>query len=732
MTLTFLLPAALFCGLLLALPIIVHLFKPRRIRVTPFSSLRWLELSPQKLARRIQWHQILLFLLRFGALALLVLALARPLLAPANQVAPVDRYIIVDVSRSMSYQPKDQPTRLARAVQLAMSMIQSAPPGDRTALLTTGLQTQLLSPLSGSSDHLPALLEKLQPGLTDTDLSSALSVIRPQLARTPAGTEVELCFFTDNYQQNWRQASIARFVKDLPVTVRVRIINVGVSAAQNGWIGRARLLQLANPDRRILRVEVGCVGDTNQERTLKLSGLRGVPEQQQKLTLNPGQPTVSDFLLPADFKLAGQVARFQLEPADALPSDDEYVLNLDTQAGLRVLLIEAPSTLVEREQPGLALRTALEAQAEVGGESLTLTRRSSTAVLPKDFADTDVVVLADVPELPEASLDALEKQVKAGTGLVVFLGPAGKPTFVTQSLYHPLDPTQGLLPALVVGRPGQPASKRDPLAPLTGVRWTHPLLTDFADPVYGDLAQTRFRTWHRFEAVPPPPADVLAWIDEETPALIDWPLGAGKVVIFNTSVNDSWTDLPKRKSYLPLLVRVLSYVGRGGVRRTFTVGEVVTLPLYHWQEKQKVRVKAPSGVELTPEVRGQGNGRGLLRLDATPEAGLYRVELEGDPASAFAFVVELGRGDSVLLPMEPATLKQWWEPAKVEIVSGDEIEKQWGASSRLRLWPALLVLASLLLLGEMFLVHWLCPRASPRLAQNLVQRQQSNPTRQRG
>src|SRR5438552_80817 len=70
---TLLAPLALIGALLLILPIIVHLFKPRKMRQTPFSSLRWLKQTHQRLSRRIEWHQWLLFLLRAGCILLLFL-----------------------------------------------------------------------------------------------------------------------------------------------------------------------------------------------------------------------------------------------------------------------------------------------------------------------------------------------------------------------------------------------------------------------------------------------------------------------------------------------------------------------------------------------------------------------------------------------------------------------------------------------------------------------------------
>src|SRR6476660_1368712 len=97
--LTFLAPSALAAGLLLAIPVIVHLFRPRKMRPTPFSSLRWLKHTHQRLSRRIQWHRWLLFLLRAGCILLLVLALARPLVAPSSDARPTDRYVVLDVGR---------------------------------------------------------------------------------------------------------------------------------------------------------------------------------------------------------------------------------------------------------------------------------------------------------------------------------------------------------------------------------------------------------------------------------------------------------------------------------------------------------------------------------------------------------------------------------------------------------------------------------------------------------
>src|SRR6516164_9233934 len=103
---TFLAPAALIGLVLLAVPVVVHLLRPRKMQPTPFSSLRWLKVTRQRLSRRIQWHQWLLFLMRAGLIVLLVLALAKPMIGFWNARGPADRVIILDAGRAMSYATK--------------------------------------------------------------------------------------------------------------------------------------------------------------------------------------------------------------------------------------------------------------------------------------------------------------------------------------------------------------------------------------------------------------------------------------------------------------------------------------------------------------------------------------------------------------------------------------------------------------------------------------------------
>jgi hypothetical protein len=719
--LTFLAPAALIGSLLLAIPILVHIFKPRKMRQTPFSSLRWLRMTQQRLSRRIQWHQMLLFLLRVAFITLLVLALAQPLLGPGTEARHTDRYVIVDVSRSMACQVPGRPSPLERAKQVAAQIVSQGRTGDRTALLLTGSRTKLLTPPTfNAQTHLPQI-EATPAGATDTNLSSALAVIRPLLAHSQADADVELHFLTDNHQQSWNQGEVAAFTKELPVPVRVQVVDVGIAGAQNGWIAGARLLHFTEPSRRVVRVEARCVGDTRQERTVRVAGLAGMAEQSQAITIEPNSLTQVDFDIPPGYDLRGQIAEITLDPADALPSDDRYFLSLDAAAALHVLLVEHEAASRRLGEQGLHLRTAVDSLTAKTNQAIELVSRSSAAVTDKDMTAADIIVLAGVPELADAPLAALEKRVKAGAGLVVFLGAAVQPEFYNAKLHKPLQPADGLMPVPLNVVKARDHAQGEPMAALTNIRWSHPLLAPLNDPKLGDLGRSRFNSYYRFAAVPPENDVVLAWFDDQVPAVLEHGVGVGKVILFNTSANDQWGDLARRQSYVPLVDRLLAYLSGGGVRRNFEVGDVVTLPLDDLRSGEKIQVLAPSGAKLTPTLASAG-GRAQLRLDNVSEPGIYRVERAG-PAQGFAFAVNVGRGDSMLTPMDTEVLAKWWEPLAFEVVGAEAATQRLGKTgSLLALAPWLIALAAGLLLAEMFFVHWLCPRANPTVAEAIVHR----------
>ena len=71
---------------------------------------------------------------------------------------------------------------------------------------------------------------------------------------------------------------------------------------------------------------------------------------------------------------------------------------------------------------------------------------------------------------------------------------------------------------------------------------------------------------------------VMARFDDGSPALVERSHGQGKVVVWASSLDEYWTDLPLQPVFLPLVHELAKYVGRyADARPWFTAGDVLDL-----------------------------------------------------------------------------------------------------------------------------------------------------------
>jgi hypothetical protein len=717
---SFLAPAALGGLALLALPIILHIFKPKKVREIPFSSLRWLRASQHRLSRRIQWHQILLFLCRFLLLLFLILALAKPILSSGGDNKLSDNFVVIDISRSMKLQSttRDQPIETAK--KAAEEVLAQSMPGDRTSVILTGTTSTALGPLAKDNSAFIARIRDIKAGLTDTDLTSALAMIKPMLSDAPKDRVAKIYFLTDNHINSWSQAQITNFQKDLAVPSEIHVIEVGALSPFNAWIADARLVE--TKDKRSIRVRTSVTGRATFEATIIIRNIPGVPDLTKKVNLQQGLISEIEIDLPLDraADLRGKIATISLEPGDGMPEDDVYWLNLDSRSGVKVLVIEPAGSQLPSQQSGFHLRTALSALAAGTGNKTEIILRTPEAVTNEDLYKADVVFMVDVPRLPDATLTTLEAKVRAGYGLGIFLGEKIDTSFYNTKMFDPLKPSESLLPS-VLGNKVIVNAYATGQERLTNIQWSHPILAPLYDPVYGDLAYTGITRYFSLDYKPETSLGrPLALIGEKSPAIIERSLGSGRVILFNTTANDLWSSLPKKKSFLPMMDRTINYLAGGLIKRTFEVGELITIPLADFKEGTKVAVISPTGKEVPAKLRSFG-GRTVLLIDQVSELGVYKVQMpdlkEKEP---IAFVVQAGRGDSNLEVNKSDQLRAWWAPDKLMIMRADEQGKLPALVDRALLWPWFIGAACLMMLLEMFLVHKLCPKMNPGITQSAI------------
>ena len=99
--------------------------------------------------------------------------------------------------------------------------------------------------------------------------------------------------------------------------------------------------------------------------------------------------------------------------------------------------------------------------------------------------------------------------------------------------------------------------------------------------------------------------------------------GAGRVIVWTSTLDDSWTDLPVKPVYLPLVHQLVSYLARYEQTPSWlTVGQVVDLASMAATIRGDRIVVSPSGQRTTQ----RANSPGLLELT---EQGIYEVRAGG-------------------------------------------------------------------------------------------------------
>jgi len=248
-------PAAAWLLPLVTLPIIFHLFFRLHRQVREFPSLMFfLRIDPRLSAKR-KIHELLILLLRCLFLALLILALARPLLGIKSSGEHVARLVLIDNSGSMAAPATAGVSKLTLAERATEKLIASLRPGDSIAV-------QLMIPdptvtLPRGFDAPPAILRDALGKLTPADgAASASKAIRAALATldTAKATQRELHILTDLQQKNWSRGEIDAEAIDCRIIVH-RLESAPVTAGSVS-IEPVEIPSRAIPAGRVMPVRV--------------------------------------------------------------------------------------------------------------------------------------------------------------------------------------------------------------------------------------------------------------------------------------------------------------------------------------------------------------------------------------------------------------------------------------------------------------------------------------------
>ncbi len=193
---TFLNAGLLVAGLAaVSIPILIHLLMRQRRKPVRWAAMRFLMEAYRKQRRRLRLQQLILLATRCLVVALIALALGRPLLEAAGLVgsgAGRSVYLLVDNGIASSAR-LDSASALDRHKQSAREALASLGEGDRAGLITLGGPAEpVVVPASADLAAVRRLVDAIESIDGPTDMRSAFDQLRTLSTQQQSGPTVAL------------------------------------------------------------------------------------------------------------------------------------------------------------------------------------------------------------------------------------------------------------------------------------------------------------------------------------------------------------------------------------------------------------------------------------------------------------------------------------------------------------------------------------------------------------
>lgn len=525
----------LLIGLLaVGIPLLIHLWSRRRARIIDFSHVQFLMSLHRKRVRRLKLKQILILILRMLIVALIALALARPILTNRWALAAGDRakssiVIILDNSYSMGYETFDG-TRFDIAKKHALSLLKSLRSGDNASLILMSNIPNIVF------KRLTPDIRQVQSAVEDAQLSHRSSNVWPSIweahmllerADNPHKAIYLISDLGENGWQEWKNPPGSTSVAD------IFVVRIGDKQVENQAI--ENILIADEP------VGIGMP----MQISAKLAGLKteaGIVEfimdgeKSGQVIANADRISFTHvFSHPGT-----HIGEIRLA-SDRLPLDDIRHFVLDVPGQIKTLCVG---------DYGLYINLALNPLVSLDPEA-------EFSILPADCTVDELskrslnqysaVILTDVSKLSGDVAEDLENYVLNGGNLVAFLGKAAEKDWYNENF--------SIIPAEL----GDRASFSQSPLKLSDWSMTHPVFSAFrSENMSGVLDSPHF--YSAFSINPKPDANILASFSNNTPAILESNAGLGKVILFNASPDTAVSNLSLSPAFLPLMQQAIFYL----------------------------------------------------------------------------------------------------------------------------------------------------------------------------
>ncbi len=656
-----------------AAPVLIHLINMLRHQRVEWAAMEFLLVSQKKHRTWVIFKQLLLLLLRMAAIALVVLALAQPLLPDrwGNFLGgqPTHHIVILDDSFSMSEnlgsltafeQAKKAISRLGDSLTRprepqTFTLLRLSRCGGRYGGTRPDFQKETVD--ADFPQRLGGTLDSIDVSQTAAEPLPAFEAIQ-QLLGEDAGEQRIVYLFSDFRTRQWdKPDDLKKRLTQLDEShAKIRLIdcvqepgrpNLAITALEPEEDIRAAgvqwrmLVTVQNYGPSVVRkVPVHWSAD---------GGAPGTPGRGGTATIDaipPGRAAQKEFYV--NFAVAGEHLIEANLSADAVAADNQRYAVVDLPVATPVLLVDGHRTAGNAKRIGDALTARKGIQPEiVPADYLSAPKRP--------LGDFAMICVTNFGKIERSGVEALEAYAKAGGGVFFATGPLTRSEYVNQDLYRN---GKGLFPLPLAG--AEPLVV-DPLDNTPDVQseehYVFRNMEHRVENLSKIFVQQYFSVPRDWSAKRDPAVRVIMQLRNGAPLLVEKDFGHGRVLAFlstTSTTSGKWNNWPGAESgsFVAFVLNMVPYLShRFGAGDSLLVGEPKTLSFSDPPFEPAVHFSGPGGDASAAAINAESSGtaRRTVTYTKTETAGFYKALLtqptHKTEARHFAVNVDPGEGD---------------------------------------------------------------------------------------
>jgi hypothetical protein len=683
---SFISPLFLIGALAAAVPVIIHLIGRQRAPRRPFAALDFVLRCNRQVAQRLRLRQLLLLAVRMLLVGGVAVMLAKPFTEAESDLPALggraqSAVIVIDDTLSMRRLHNGQ-TLLASAQARAQQLVTLLGASADVAVLRLAGHVQPLPTLTRDTRRVRAAITSLQPTYRHATVGPSLQLAARILSDSSL-PERHIFVLTDLAGHTW-SPEVADSVRGVSLHLMDMAKDVD---SDNRAVVDVAAAPSAAPGARSTRIVARVCNYAGKAETLRV-GLSINDKQVARGLLPLGANACGNKVFDHTFSRGGMHRATVSLESDALHDDDQRFLMVEVESPVRVLLVNGEPSPVRHRDELFYLEAALQ---QLGSQGQPVAAR---AITPADlgqvrFDPFDVVVLCNVASVPDSRRADLEAFVQRGGGLLVALGENADAAALNATLGN-------LLPQELRIPISSGSGTGDSTLRIGRVDSEHPIFAAiWSEGRGGGLRSARFQRVYRLSPATRVDRKVILWYDDGSPALVESRRGEGRILLFTSTLDRDWNDLPIRPGYLPLVQQMIRYLSRApsqAPRRSVEVGGSETVPLA--RGVKQVRLLGPQGIERQWS-RAQLADKESIEVPADLP-GFYYLSGGGSvlrPLERESFVANVDPKESDLRKVTAAVAGKAAAVAAVR------------AKQRIELWHGVGIALLLLLLGESFIIR---------------------------